>query len=55
MIHSEEKYNVAQKMIHLLKDKNLLKDRYTGQVDVDSYMKLWDTMFEIIEIVEEDL
>lgn len=52
---SHEKYNTAQKMIRLLKDKDLLKDKFNGQVDVDSYMKLWDTMIEIIEIVEEDL
>lgn len=54
-MHSEEKYNTAQKMIRTLKDKDLLKDKFNGQVDVDSYMKLWDTMFEIIEIIEEDL
>ena len=54
-MNSPEKYNTAQKMIHLLKDKSLLKEQYCGQVDVDSYMKLWDTMFEIIDIVEEDL
>lgn len=54
-MNSPEKYHAAQKMIRTLKDKNLLKDHYYGQVDVDSYMKLWDTMFEIIDIVEEKL
>lgn len=50
---TEHQYNKASQIIKLLNKNNLLKERFSGQVFVDDYEKLWDTVFQIIDIVEE--
>ncbi len=51
---TEHQYNKASQVIALLKEQGVLKAQYTyGEVFVDDYEKLWDTVFQIIDIVEE--